>query len=224
AEHLRLAEPPRRVEGFDISHFQGAQTVASLVVWEEGKMRKGEYRSFNIRGLDEPDDFAAMRQAVERRYRRVLDETGNLPDLILIDGGRGQLNAALEALAVLGVEETAVCGLAKREEEIYLPAEPRPLRLPRTDPGLQVLQQIRDESHRFAVSRHRRRRRASTLSSRLDAAPGVGAKRRRQLLSRFGSVAGVERASVEELQQALGPRVGQRLHDFLHPPEAGEPI
>ncbi|MEO1085735.1 MAG: excinuclease ABC subunit UvrC, partial [Acidobacteriota bacterium] len=147
-EHLGLAEPARRVEGFDISHFQGASTVASMVVWEAGKMRRGEYRSFNIRDLDQPDDFFAMNQAVERRYRRVLDEVGAMPDLILIDGGRGQLNAALDALAVLGVEETAVVGLAKREEELYLPSLPDPIRLPRNDPGLQLLQEVRDEAHR----------------------------------------------------------------------------
>ncbi|MEM9553756.1 MAG: excinuclease ABC subunit UvrC [Acidobacteriota bacterium] len=214
-EHLGLQGPPERIEGFDISHFQGAQTVASLVVWEAGKMRKGDYRSFNIKGLDQPDDFFAMRQAVERRYRRVLDETGAMPDLILIDGGRGQLNAALEALDVLGVDETPIVGLAKREEEIYLPSEPRPLRLGRDDPGLQLLQQVRDESHRFAVSRHRRRRKASTLRSLLDDVPGIGPRRRRQLLSRFGSVKRVREASLDELTGELGPVLGERLHRRL---------
>ncbi|HYX25565.1 MAG TPA: excinuclease ABC subunit UvrC, partial [Thermoanaerobaculia bacterium] len=166
--HLGLEEPPRRIEGFDISHFQGGETVASMVVWEEGRMRKGEYRSFNIRDLTQPDDFASMRQAVERRYRRVLEETGAMPDLILIDGGRGQLNAALAALAELGVEETAIVSLAKREEEVYLPELPEPLRLGRDDAGLRLLQEVRDEAHRFAVSRHRARRSARTLHSRLD--------------------------------------------------------
>lgn len=217
AEHLDLAERPERIEGFDISHFQGAQTVASLVVWEAGKMRKSEYRSFNIRGLETPDDFFAMRQAVERRYRRVLDEVGAMPDLVLIDGGRGQLNAALEALSVLGVDETAVVGLAKREEEIYLPDRPEPLRLPPEDPGLQLLQQVRDESHRFAVARHRRRRRSSTLRSRLDDVPGIGPKRRRELLTRFGSFAAVEKASLEEIREALGPKTGEALYARLHP-------
>src|SRR5262249_23299541 len=141
--HLALDGPPRRIEGFDISHFQGGETVASMVVWEEGKMRKSAYRSFNIRGLDQPDDFLAMRQAVERRYRRQLEELGEMPDLILIDGGRGQLNAALAALAELGVEETAIVALAKREEEVYQPESPEPLRLPREDPGLRLLQQVR---------------------------------------------------------------------------------
>ncbi|MEM9592830.1 MAG: excinuclease ABC subunit UvrC [Acidobacteriota bacterium] len=208
---LGLADLPRRIEGFDISHFQGAETVASLVVWEEGKMRKGDYRSFNIRGLDRPDDFAAMAQAVERRYRRVLDEVGALPDLILIDGGRGQLNAALAALEVLGVDETPIVGLAKREEEIYLPGVPEPLRLPRTHAGLQLLQEVRDESHRFAVARHRKRRGKKTLRSQLDEVPGIGPKRRKQLLTRFGSLSGVKGASLEDLRATVGPKLADQI-------------
>jgi excinuclease ABC subunit C len=222
AHRLGLPEPPQRIEGFDISNFQGTDTVASLVVWEAGRMRKSDYRSFNIRGLHQPDDFAAMRQAVERRYRRVLDEVGAMPDLLLIDGGRGQLNAALEALATLGVEETPVAGLAKREEEIYLPERPEPLRLERRDLALQLLQEIRDEAHRFAVSRHRRRRKARTLKSRIEELRGIGPRRRKLLLQRFGSASGVEGASREELRELLGPRLGDRLHDQLHPPEAAD--
>jgi len=214
-KHFDLAEPPRRIEGFDISHFQGGETVASLVVWEEGKMRKGEYRSFNIRGLTQPDDFASMRQAVERRYRRRLEEVGAMPDLILIDGGRGQLNAALDALADLGVEDTAICGLAKREEEIYLPGLPEPLKLRRDDHGLRLLQQIRDESHRFAVSRHRARRSARTLHSRLDELAGIGPRRRKLLVQRFGSVQGVREASLKDLQGALGAVTGRKVFDQL---------
>ena len=216
--HLGLGDSPQRIEGFDISNFQGADTVASLVVWEAGRMRKSDYRSFNIRGLSGPDDFASMKQAVERRYRRVLDEVGAMPDLILIDGGRGQLNAALEALSVLGVEETAVVGLAKREEEIYLPARPEPLRLARDDAGLRLLQQIRDEAHRFAVSRHRRRRRARTLRSRLDSLRGVGPRRRKLLLRRFGSLAGVEQASLDDLSATLGPKLGRAVFEQLKGP------
>jgi excinuclease ABC subunit C len=216
ADQLELGEPPRRIEGFDISNFQGAQMVASLVVWEEGKMRKGEYRSFNIRGLSDQDDFAAMRQAVERRYRRRLEEVGEMPDLILIDGGRGQLNAALEALAELGVEETPILGLAKREEEIYLPSRPDPLRLPRADAGLRLLQQVRDEAHRFAVSRHRRRRQKSTLRSGLDDLPGIGPGRRKLLLRRFGSFQGVREAPPEALEEALGPKLGKQVYGQLH--------
>jgi excinuclease ABC subunit C len=217
--HLDLSEPPRRIEGFDISHFQGGETVASMVVWEEGKMRKGEYRSFNIRGLTQPDDFASMRQAVERRYRRVLEEVGAMPDLILIDGGIGQLNAALGALAELGVEETSIISLAKREEEVYVPGVPEPLRLRRDDAGLRLLQEIRDEAHRFAVSRHRRRRSARTLHSRLDELAGIGPRRRKLLIQTFGSVQGVREASLEDLQNALGALTGRRIHQQLHAEE-----
>jgi excinuclease ABC subunit C len=222
-KHLGLMEPPRRVEGFDISHFQGGETVASMVVWEEGRMRKGEYRSFNVRGLSGPDDVASIRQAVERRYRRVLEETGAMPDLILIDGGRGQLNAALAALAGLGVEDTPILALAKREEEVYLPDTPEPLRLKRDDPGLRLLQEIRDEAHRFAVSRHRRRRSARTLHSRLDELSGVGPRRRKLLIQRFGSLQGVREASLPDLQEALGPAMGRKVHEQIHREEAADP-
>ena len=138
-----------------------------------------------------------------------------MPDLILIDGGRGQLNAALEALAELGVEETPVVGLAKREEEIYLPARPEPLRLERVDSALKLLQQVRDEAHRFAVDRHRRRRSRRQLSSGLEAVPGIGPRRRRQLLRRFGSVARVREASLSDLRGELGSVLGGRLHQAL---------
>jgi excinuclease ABC subunit C len=223
--HLGLEEPPRRVEGFDISHFQGGETVASMVVWEEGRMRKSEYRSFNIRDIRQPDDFASMRQAVERRYRRVLEETGAMPDLILIDGGRGQLNAALAALTELGVEETSIVSLAKREEEIYMPEAPVPLKLGRDDAGLRLLQEVRDEAHRFAVSRHRARRSARTLKSKLDELSGIGPRRRKLLIQTFGSVQGVREASLEDLQKALGPAMGRRIFAQLHTPEsAGEAV
>jgi len=218
ARHLGLAEPPQRIEGFDISHFQGGETVASLVVWEAGKMRKSDYRTFNVRDLAGPDDPASIAQAVERRYKRVLEEVGAMPDLVLIDGGRAQLNAALHALAKLGVEETPVVALAKREEEVYLPARPEPLRLARKDAGLQVLQHVRDEAHRFAVSRHRARRQKRTLVSRLDQLAGIGPGRRRMLLQRFGSFGGVQRATLAELQAALGPLVGDKVHAQLHAP------
>jgi len=224
AEHLHLPEPPHRIEGFDISNLQGADTVASLVVWEAGRMRKGEYRGFNIRGLTGPDDFAAMHQAVSRRYRRVLEEVGAMPDLVLIDGGRGQLNAALEALVELGVEETPVLGLAKREEEIYLPERPEPLKLPRHDPGLQLLQEIRDEAHRFALSRHRRRRRSRTLRSRLDEVRGIGPRRRKKLLARFGSAAGVAQATLDELTGELGPKLAETIFAELHSGDSEEAV
>ena len=214
-EKLGLPETPRRIEAFDVSNLQGTQIVASLVVWEEGRLRKGEYRSFNVRESEGQDDFASIREAVVRRYRRVLEEVGVMPDLVLIDGGRGQLNAALDALAELGVEETPVVGLAKREEELYLPERPEPLRLSRRDPGLKLLQQVRDEAHRFAVSRHRGRRSRENLRSRLDEIPGIGPRRRRSLLLRFGSVEGVGAAALEELREVVGPVVAQRVREAL---------
>lgn len=212
---LNLTEAPTRIEGFDISNLQGNDIVASLVVWEGGRMRKSDYRSFNIRGLEAPDDYQSMRQAVERRYRRRLDELGDMPDLILVDGGRGQLNAALESLSKLGVEETPLVALAKGEEVLYLPEEPEPLRHDRRNTGLRLLQQIRDESHRFAVSRHRRRRRSRSLRSNLDLIHGVGPKRRRRLLVHFGSVAAIRDASLTELQELLGVSLGRRVHDHF---------
>src|SRR3954468_1383423 len=221
--HLGMEEPPGRIEGFDISHFQGGETVASMVVWEEGRMRKSDYRSFNVRDLTQPDDFASMRQAVERRYKRVLEETGAMPDLILIDGGRGQLNSALGALAELGVEETSIVSLAKREEEVYVPGVPEPLRLRRDDPGLRLLQEVRDEAHRFAVSRHRARRSARTLHSRLDELGGVGPRRRKLLIQTFGSVQGVREARLEDLQNVLGSLMGRKIWEQLHAEEPANP-
>lgn len=220
AHQLGLPEAPERIEGFDISTFHGSDMVASMVVWEAGRMRKGAYRSFNITGLEQTDDFAAMHQAVHRRYRRVLEETGALPDLILIDGGRGQLGAAHQALVELGVEETPLVALAKREEELFLLARPEPLCLERDDPALMTLQQVRDEAHRFAVDRHRRRRKKRTFSSRLDKLDGIGSVRRRLLLRSFGSAAGVAAASPEQLCAVLGPRLGASIHAQLRVQDA----
>ncbi len=214
-EALELTEPPRRIEGIDISNFQGAEMVGSLVVWEGGRLLKRDYRSFNLVNMTGQDDVAAIHQVVLRRYRRVLEEVGTMPDLVLIDGGRGQLNAALEALAELGVEETPIVALAKRREELYLPSRPEPLSLPSDHPGLQLLQRVRDEAHRFAVGRHRRRRSKGTLASRLDELPGIGSHRRKALLRRFGSLEGVRQASLEELQAEVGPVLGHRVFTSL---------
>lgn len=222
-QHLHLTDSLSRIEGFDISHFQGGETVASCVVWEEGKMRRSEYRSFNIRGLEGPDDYLSMHQVISRRYTRVLKESGAMPDLILIDGGRGQLNAALNALVELGVEEVPTVALAKKEEEIYRPQDPEPLALPKRDPGLLLLREIRDEAHRFAVSRHQRRRRKGSLTSSLDRIEGIGPKRRKKLLRSFGSLSGVTRASQKELVQVLGRQTGFRVWQHLHPDTSDNP-
>lgn len=224
ARHLGLSEPPRRIEGFDISHTQGSEIVASMVVWEEGRMRKGDYRSFNMRGMPGQDDFASIHQAVERRYRRRLEEVGEMPDLILIDGGRGQLNAALAALTELGVEETPVISLAKQEEEIYSPEQPVPMRLRRNDPALQLVQQVRDEAHRFAVSRHRNRRNAGTLRSRFDDLRGVGPRRKKALVQRFGGWKGLEAASREEIVEVLGGALGNAVFGQVHPPDSTKTV
>jgi excinuclease ABC subunit C len=205
-----------RIESFDISNIQGSDSVAGMVVLDRGKFDKNQYRVFNIRSVVGADDFRSMAEAVDRRYRRLLEEGKTLPDMILIDGGRGQLNAALAALKKLGIEEMPIAGLAKREEEIYVPEREEPIRLERRDPALQLLQMVRDETHRFAVSSHRRRRSKRVLHSELDDMPGIGEKRRKLLIERFGSVSGVKQASMQDLMNVLGRNVGQRLYDELH--------
>jgi excinuclease ABC subunit C len=206
----------QKIESFDISNIQGSDSVAGMVVLDRGKFDKNQYRVFNIKTVVGADDFRSMAEAVDRRYRRLLDEKKALPDMILIDGGRGQLNAALAALNKLGIEEIPIAGLAKREEEIYVPDREEPIRLDRHDPALQLLQMVRDETHRFAVSSHRRRRSKRTLHSALDDLPGIGQKRKRILIERFGSVSAVRQASAQDLIHVLGRKVGQTLWDELH--------
>lgn len=205
-----------KIESFDISNIQGTDSVAGMVVLDRGKFDKNQYRIFNIKTVIGADDFRSMAEAVDRRYRRVIAEAKPLPDMILIDGGRGQLNAALAALKKLGIEEIPIAGLAKREEEIYVPDREEPIRLDRHDPALQVLQMVRDETHRFSVSSHRRRRSKRTLHSALDDLPGIGEKRKRLLIERFGSVSAIRQASAQDLVNVLGKKVGQDLWEELH--------
>ena len=205
-----------RIESFDISNIQGSDSVAGMVVLDRGKFDKKQYRVFNIKTVVGADDFRSMAEAVDRRYRRLLADAKPLPDMILIDGGRGQLNAARAALKKLGIEEIPIAGLAKREEEIYIPDREEPIRLERHDPALQVLQMVRDETHRFAVSSHRRRRSNRMLHSELDDLPNIGAKRKRLLIERFGSVSAIKQASAQDLVNVLGRKVGQGLYDELH--------
>lgn len=206
----------QKIESFDISNIQGTDSVAGMVVLDRGKFDKNQYRIFNIKTVIGADDFRSMAEAVDRRYRRLLADNKPLPDMILIDGGRGQLNAALAALNKLGVDEIPIAGLAKREEEIYVPDREEPIRLEKRDPALQLLQMVRDETHRFSVASHRRRRRKRTLHSELDDMPGIGGKRKRLLLERFGSVSAIKQASAQDLMNVLGRRVGQGLYDELH--------
>lgn len=206
----------QKIESFDISNIQGTDSVAGMVVLDRGKFDKNQYRIFNIKTVIGADDFRSMAEAVDRRYRRLLADEKPLPDMILIDGGRGQLNAALAALNKLGIEEIPIAGLAKREEEIYVPDRDEPIRLEKRDPALQLLQMVRDETHRFSVSSHRRRRSKRTLHSELDDLPGIGGKRKRLLLERFGSVSAIKQASAQDLVNVLGKKVGQTLYEELH--------
>jgi len=217
-EALGLDGPVHRLECFDISHAAGKHTTASCVVWVGGRMDKRSYRSFNITATEHGDDYSAIAEAVGRRYKRLVAEDRELPDLVLIDGGVGQLNAARAALASLELE-LSLAALAKREEQVWLPEAAEPVDIDRSDPAHLVLRQVRDEAHRFAVHRQRRRRKRQTLSSSLLNVPGIGPGRTRTLLKRFGSVAGVQRACRDELQQALGQRLGAHLWNHLHAAE-----
>ncbi len=210
-EALGLDAPPRRIEGFDISNTQGRESVASMVVFIDGEPAYGEYRRFRIKSVEGPNDFASLAEAVGRRFRRGQREQhegggkfSEFPDLLLIDGGKGQLGAVLSVLQELGLEDLPTCSLAKQHEEIYLPHESEPLQLGEGHPGRTLLQQVRDESHRFALGLHRSRRSRAQLHSRLDDVPGIGPKRRRALIERFGSLRGVQAATVEEIAAVRG--------------------
>jgi len=216
ARVVGLPVPPHRIEGFDISHLQGTDSIASLVVFEDGKPKKSEYRLFGIaaQSLLAPDDFKSMAEAVERRYRRQHAEEGEMPDLVVVDGGRGQLQAALTALDRIGVE-LPVVGLAKREEEIWIPDRPEPVRLARNDPALKLIQRLRDEAHRFAIKRHRGRRGKRMRETSLTDIAGVGPTKARILLKRFGSLAGLATADPAEIASAVGPSTARAVREYL---------
>ena len=234
---LDLPAPPHRVECFDISTVQGRETVGSLVVCEDGRMQRGEYRKFRVQGLGtaggrgrrkagtgsrladapardsrvKPDDFAAMEEVVLRRYRRLLEEGGPFPDLVVVDGGKGQLTSAYRAFETLGLGNLVAVGIAKRDEELFTRGAPEPIRLPKTSPALHLVQRARDEAHRFAVTYHRRARRMRDFESELDLIAGIGPRRRRALLERFGSLANVRRASREDLLPVIGARLADAV-------------
>jgi len=223
-EALGLPESTQRIECFDISHTMGEATVASCVVYDQGQMRSGEYRRFNIEGVTPGDDFAAMAQVLERRYRRVVEGEGRMPDLILIDGGKGQLSRAMPVFEALGMDQVAVIGVAKGEErkvgmEQLIVAETGEIvRLPSDSPALHLIQQVRDEAHRFAITGHRARRAKARNTSSLETIEGIGAKRRQRLLARFGGLKGVIAASIDELQQVDGisRQLAERIYLQLH--------
>ena len=239
---LDLPTTPRRVECFDISTLQGRETVGSMVVCDDGRMQRSEYRKYRVQGLGTksgmsrrrsrpgsatsvnrrpappspaPDDFAAMEEVVLRRYRRLLEEGGPFPDLVVVDGGKGQLTAAYRAFEQLGLANLIAVGIAKREEELFTRASSEPLRLPGRSPALQLIQRARDEAHRFAVTFHRRARAMRDLRSELDLVPGIGPRRRRTLLERFGSLANVRRATREELRPVIGPRLADAVIEYF---------
>jgi len=223
AEALDLPQPPNRIEAFDVSHTQGSDIVASLVVWEGGGMKKSEYRKFIIKTVPQNDDFASMREVVGRRYKRLQEENKKLPDLILIDGGIGQLHAAAEALERLGIINQPLASIAKREEILYLMGrEDDPVVLDHHSPALHLIQQIRDEAHRFAVTFHRARRGKRELGSELLNISGIGEKTASKLLSHFGSLSAMQNLSAEELGQVVNSAQAQRiLEHFSRLPKDG---
>ena len=212
---LGLEKVPRRIECFDNSNIQGSDPVASMVVFVDGKPRTGEYRKFKIQSVSGPDDFASMREIVERRYTRVLEEQGELPDLIVVDGGKGQLSSAVEVLQKLGIGSQPVIGLAKRLEEVFLPGRSDPELIAKTSSGLRLLQQIRDEAHRFAITYHRTLRAKRTLQTELDLIDGVGKKRAKELLEAFGSVQGVKFATGEQLEEVVGVKIASKIREYF---------
>jgi excinuclease ABC subunit C len=218
-EHLDLEQPPNRIEGYDISTTQGVATTGSLVVFVKGVPRKSDYRRFRIRTVEGTDDYASMKEMLRRRFRRITEPEAQtkkapggkesswrlLPDLLVVDGGKGQLNIALEVLDEFGLrDQVPIVGLAKQEEEIFVPGRSDPVRLPRTSEGLYLMQRVRDEAHRFAITYHRKLRGKQTIISQLDGVPGIGPKRRSALLKHFGSIDAIRAASTEELAAVPG--------------------
>ena len=214
---LRLSEAPTHIECFDNSNIQGTHPVAACVVFKNGKPSKKEYRHFNIKTVEGPDDFASMTEVVYRRYKRLLDEKQDLPQLIIIDGGKGQISAALKSLDALNLRgKIAIIGIAKRLEELFYPNDPIPLYLDKKSETLKIIQQLRNEAHRFGIEHHRNRRSKSALHSELESIPGIGEKTRVQLLKVFKSAQRVSFAKLDELEQIIGVSKAQKIYKFYH--------
>lgn len=213
---LGLKEEPRHIECFDNSNIQGTNPTSACVVFRNGKPAKRDYRHFNIKTVEGPDDFASMKEAVYRRYRRLAEEGEPLPQLLVIDGGKGQVSHAMEALEELGLEsEIKVVGIAKKLEELFFPGDSTPLYLDKRSQTLKVIQQMRNEAHRFSITHHRKRRSKGALESELDGIKGVGEASREKLLDVFKSTAGVKKASIEELRKVVNSRVAQNIKDYF---------
>jgi excinuclease ABC subunit C len=220
---LRLSELPRHIECFDNSNFQGTYPVSACVVFKNGKAAKSEYRHFNVQTVEGPDDFATMKEVITRRYSRMIDEQKPLPQLIVVDGGKGQLSAAVEALKAMGIyTKLAIVGIAKRLEEIYFPGDSLPLYIDKKSETLKVIQQMRDEAHRFGITHHRSRRDKGTLRTELTEIPGIGEETARLLLKHFKSVKKVKEASVEVLTGVVGVAKSRVIHRFYQGEESLE--
>jgi excinuclease ABC subunit C len=216
-QDLRLKEQPRHIECFDNSNFQGTEAVSACVVFRNGKPAKSDYRHFNVKTVEGPDDFATMEEAVFRRYRRLLDEGQSLPQLILIDGGKGQLSAALKSVYKLGIQDrVAVLGIAKRLEELFFPGDPVPLYLDKRSETLRILQQLRNEAHRFGITHHRNRRSRSALQNSLEQIEGIGPQTAEKLLKTFRSVEQLRKASEEEVAEVVGLSRARKVLQYLH--------
>ncbi len=213
---LRLSEEPRHIECFDNSNIQGSHPVAACVVFRDGRPSRKEYRHYNIKTVTGPDDFASMAEVVHRRYRRLLDEGESLPQLVVIDGGKGQLSAALESLERLGLRgRVAIIGIAKRLEEIYFPQDPIPLYLDKKSESLRIVQQLRNEAHRFGIAFHRKKRSKAAINSALENIEGIGTKTAQQLLRKFKSVRRIRESTLEELSAVVGPSKARKVYESL---------
>jgi len=213
---LRLKEEPTRIECFDNSNIQGAYPVSAMVVFTNGKPDKQEYRHFNIKTVEGPNDFASMEEVIYRRYKRVLEEEKPLPNLIVIDGGKGQLSATVTSLEKLGLRgKISVIGIAKRLEEIYYPGDPLPLYIDKKSETLRIIQQIRDEAHRFGITHHRQRREKGTIKTQLTGIEGIGEATAQALLRKFKSVKNIQKATLEEIQAVVGKVKGKTVFDNL---------
>lgn len=217
-EHLKLSRLPRRIECFDNSNLQGTDPVASMVCFVDAKPRKSEYKRFNIKTVVGPDDFASMKEILTRRYSRVQKEGQHIPDLIIVDGGKGQLSSAVEALKEIGFYgQCDIIGLAKRLEEVFLPGMTEPFMIPKKSSALKLIQQARDEAHRFAITFHRIKRSKRTVKTELMEIEGVGEKTSKMLLKEFGSVKKIKQVTLQELQDKAGKVIGKKAHNFFKP-------
>ena len=217
---LRLSKEPRHIECFDNSNIQGTNPVAACVVFKDGKPSKKEYRHYNIKTVEGPDDFASMEEVVYRRYKRLLSEDEPLPQLIVIDGGKGQLSSALKSLDLLGLRgKIAIIGIAKRLEEIYYPGDKVPLYIDKKSETLKIIQHLRNEAHRFGITFHRNKRSKSAIQSELEQIPNIGKQTITTLLRKFKSAKRVKNASLEELKEVVGNSRAIQIFEFYHTPQ-----